>query len=125
MKSILSILLFSTAVSAETVTHVHCEYSFMNVPLSSSELDVMPDGTPDSFANVTMSGQAGKFTTTPETLAADELVHVWLSKEQPDTHIEMITFKEAKDGIQSKMINHDIPIGQEMSGPCTITSIDR
>lgn len=66
-----------------------------------------------------------KYTVTPDVLQAEELVHVWISKEQPDGAIEMITYKEPqKDGTQGKMINHNVPLGQEMSGPCTVTKLN-
>ena len=52
-------------------------------------------------------------------------MHVWISKEQPDGAIEMITYKVPQaDGTQGKLINKNVPFGQEMSGPCTLTPFE-
>jgi hypothetical protein len=124
MKLLLFAGLFAVAAQAEPVTKIVCDYSFMGTALAKSELNLDADGTPSSSILVSMGPGTpmAKYTLTPDARADDELVHAWISKEIPKGEIEIITWKAPKaDGSQGKLINHNAPMGQEMSGPCTIT----
>lgn len=118
MKWVLSLLLLAPA-SLWANTLVHCDYVFMNVPMSSVEIMVYDDGEPASSVQVTMQGSTHKETATPEVRAADEFVHVWISKEKPENTIEMVVYNTKRTEGQSKIVNHQMPIAKEIWGECT------
>jgi hypothetical protein len=96
-----------------------CDYAFMGMPTTSVEVYINADGTPASSVQVTVQGRSHKESATPEVVAADEDVHLWISKESAENSIEMVIYKEAKAEGLSKLVNHHVPIGQEMWGNCT------
>lgn len=101
---------------------IKCDYSFMNVPFSTVELEVLPDGKIGGFARITHQGQSHFETFTEVNKAEEETVHGWIAMESSENSIELVIFKEAKPQGRSRMTNHHIPFGKEMWGPCTFPS---
>ncbi len=115
----LLLLLFALPAFASDEVLVQCDYAFMGVPTSKVQFSVYK-GELGSSVSVTMpNGATHKETLTPEKLGADEFMHGWISKENPQNTIEIIVYQEAKSQGQSVLINHNVPIGKEMWGTCT------
>ncbi|MBX3020606.1 MAG: hypothetical protein KF799_02925 [Bdellovibrionales bacterium] len=109
---------------AQTNTRYTCQYAYMGMSAARVELLVYADGEPAASALISIgnSRDAHKESVTPEARGEDELVHVWISKEKPDNAVEMIVYQNRKSNGGSVIINHNIPIGKEIWGDCTVTS---
>ena len=112
-------LLYSLNPAAAEMTDIACDYKFMGVDMARVEVAVDENGRPDSSVQVTMQGRSHKETATPEVLAADEFLHLWISKENPENTIEMVIYKARRAEGRSKLVNHNVPIGKEVWGECS------
>lgn len=119
MKTIIALLFLSVSAWAdEGELTITCNYKYLGYPASSVTVVAYPDGSLSSSALVDMQGRTHKETLTAEALGDGEFVHAWLSKESADNSIELIIYSTAQVEGQSKLINHHVPIGQELWGNC-------
>lgn len=100
---------------------IQCNYSFMGYPTTNVTVTMSQDGHFDRTASIDMQGRIHQESLTVETAASDELLHGWISKEMPDRAVEMIIYKNRQQNGDSRLINHNVPAGQEMWGTCTQT----
>lgn len=119
MTTLIALLFTSFYATADTT--LNCSYAYMNVPMTDIELLIYADGEPASSVQVTMGPgtPTHKESVTPEVRAADEFVHLWISKEKPENAIEMIVYTSKKSEGQSVIINHQVPLGSHVWGNCT------
>jgi hypothetical protein len=113
---IISILPFSARAS----TQISCNYTYQSFPFASVALSLASDGTPVSPAHVTEQGVTHTESVTPDIVASGEVAHVWLSKEVAANAVEMIVYAQATANGQSELINHNVPMGQDVWGTCSI-----
>jgi hypothetical protein len=109
------------AHEAQSVKTMKCSYAFMSAPMAEVELGFKTDGTPESSAHITMHGQSHYESVTAEAPATNELIHVWISKENPENKIEMIVYQTRGPQGQSKLVNAKMPMGKEIWGDCVFT----
>ena len=116
--------LFSLVSSAQAEPNwaIHCDYSYDQMPTSSVELSLLPDGHFGNSARISMQGQIHFESFTEEAAAAGERVHGWLSKESQDNQIEVVVYLQPTAQGQSKMTNHHVPFAQDMWGTCKFTA---
>ena len=108
---------FSVSAQAQFQT-MSCDYQFMGAPVVSIELGLDAANFPDSSAKIIRAGQAHFETVSYEKPAANELVHVWISRDVPQGSVEMIVFKEVQREGRSKLFNPHVPMGNTMWGDC-------
>jgi hypothetical protein len=116
----LSLLLLFVSQPAHADYHwtIRCEYFFAQVPMSTVEFSVEPDGRFSPAARITMQGRTHLESFTQEENGPGERVHGWLSKENQNA-LELMIYEDGK----SKVVNHDVPIGKEMWGSCAFPSL--
>lgn len=119
MISILVTWLILPVARAETT--ITCNYTIMSAPFASVELGLYDDGTPFPSAQISVGPgtKPHKESVTPEPLGPNELVHAWISKENPRNAVELIIYIEKQVQGQSKMINPNLPFGKEVWGECS------
>ena len=105
-------------------TLITCNYNYSAMPAGTVQLKLMADGTPVSPAQFALSGNSfSPQSVTPITpLAAGEMVHVWLDHEDPTNQVEMIVYTQPQASGQSELINHNVPMGQDVWGTCSMTA---
>lgn len=116
--NLLTLLFFPVFAFGDDI-HVKCDYAYMGFPTSSLEFTIFNGSKLSSSVTVTMQGSSHKETLTPEQTAAGEYVHGWISKENPQNTVELIVYEVPQKDGQSKLINHNVPIAQEMWGTCS------
>jgi hypothetical protein len=116
----LSTLLFM-ASAAHADVNLSCTYMFYGTPTASVAVSIDDNGVPGSSAMISMGPgtQPHKESLTPEALGDNEYMHAWLSKESAENSVEMIVYKEKQAQGNSVLINHHVPLAQEMWGDCT------
>lgn len=124
MKFSLSLLTLVAAFSvvpafAADDVHVKCDYAYMGFPTSTVEVTLFSGSKLSSSVTVTMQGSSHKESLTEEVKADGEYLHGWISKENPQNTIELIVYKVPQADGQSKLVNHNVPIAQDMWGTCT------
>lgn len=97
----------------------HCDYKYMGVDFTVVDLMIYENGEPASSADVQMYGRTTKVPVTREVKAEGEDIHVWLDKDRPGNEVEMIVYKDRQPEGDSKLTNHNVPIGQDVWGECT------
>lgn len=100
---------------------IQCNYSFMGYPTTNVSVIMRGDGLFDRMATIDMQGRLHQESLTVEQAASDELLHGWISKEFPDRAVEIFIYKTKQQSGDSRLINHNVPAGQEMWGTCTQT----
>lgn len=110
-------LLAALPAQADPRWNFSCDYSFMGMPTASVALESLPGGGFGEAARVTIQGRAHLESFTEAERAPDELLHGWLSH-GTQNELELVVYREAKAGGQSKLVNHHIPYGKEMWGNC-------
>jgi hypothetical protein len=117
----LTLLLSPLAFASATGTNwnIRCDYVFYQVPFSTVELAALPDGHFVPGARISMQGASHFESYTEEMPSANERVHGWISKESPDNRIELVIYKDPQPEGQTKIVNHQMPIGQDVWGTCT------
>jgi hypothetical protein len=98
--------------------NLKCDYVFYQVPFSTVELEVHPDGTLAPAARITMQGASHLESFTAEAPAAGEKLHGWISKESEQNKIELVIYAERTSQGDSKITNHQMPMGQDVWGSC-------
>ena len=111
--------LISTFWSLGANAQIRCEYKYYGVLFSTVIVKTRADG---SFVEtIEVIDQAGNSHSEPLTVIApnqNEKFHFWISKDFPDRAIEMIVLKDDTNDGNSKLINHNMPIGKEIWGIC-------
>lgn len=124
MKSALRLLLlagmvtpgFAGATQQEEYT---CSYQIYGAPFAEVTLTVI-DGVPQDRAKIVFQGRQNEESVTPVDVAPGEKFHVWLSKENPDNSLELFIFSAPQVKGDSKLVNHHMPVLNEMWGPCQV-----
>jgi hypothetical protein len=111
----------ATSAHADGSRALVCSYSYSVMQLAEVAFSVHPDGTIDNRAKITMSGQAHYEVLTQVPAQPGEWIHAWLSKNDPKNSIELVVTSGAAPN-PSKIINHNVPFGQEMDGSCAVQS---
>jgi len=105
------------------IAAMKCSYAFMGAPMAEVELGLKADGSPESSAHITMHGKSHFESVTPEKLGPDELVHAWISKENPENTIEMVVYRTRSPKGQSKLVNAKMPMAKEVWGDCAFKGL--
>jgi hypothetical protein len=113
-------LLIALLPAAAHAGVIDCSYQFMGAPFARIQLGISADGAPDDYVTSIVQGHGHRESFTLSEAAADELLHGWISKESNENSIEMIVFRVPRREGQSKIVNHHVPMGQEMWGSCSL-----
>lgn len=115
---LLGMLLFGAQSQGAPVTLV-CDYQFTGVSMGTVKLELI-DGLPSEIADVALFfAPSRQMPVTVNEAQQDQELNLSLSKDDPNNHIDMIVFKFSPgEAIQSKLVNHSVPIGKELLGTC-------
>jgi hypothetical protein len=100
-----------------------CAYKFFGVDFAQVKVTLLASGKVEAAAVVTNQGRSHEETTTAETAAPGESLHLWLSKENPQNAVELITYAMPQANGDSVLINHNVPFGQEVWGQCSVITV--
>lgn len=114
----IGILLVLLAVHVANAKSISCRYEFMNVEVSTVRYDFDANGTVAGDVTVSAQGQGHTESFTSQAPGADEFLHGWISKENPKNAIEAIIYREPKSQGLSVLINHNVPVGQQIWAQC-------
>lgn len=111
---------FYMTILIQSILTISCSYSIYGAPYATVAFSIYEDGRLDNSAQITMTGGVShKETLTADPEKAGEFVHAWISKESPQNQIELVIYNTPQPQGRSKIVNHQVPIGQEMWGECT------
>jgi hypothetical protein len=118
MLTLLMLLAAPQPAAAAPNWTIHCDYAFMGAPMSSVDLETLPDGRFGPAARISIQGATHLESYSEEAPAPGELAHGWISKESPENRIELVIYREPTPQGRSKLVNHQVPFGQEVWGGC-------
>lgn len=95
-------------------TLMSCTYSYYGAPFATIEIQRSSEGVFDSQAKITQVGRSHYETFELTEKQPGEFIHAWISNNTPNA-FEMIVYE---DQIRSKIINPQLPFGNEMDGVC-------
>jgi hypothetical protein len=95
-----------------------CSYNSYGVPFAEVTLKRLADGGFADSAKISIQGQTHHESFTVDRLEPGEVIHGWLSLENPENTLELIVYSESQKQGNSKMINSRAPVGKEMWGTC-------
>ena len=98
---------------------ITCDYAYMTMPTSSITLEVLPDGHIGDSVLIKMPGGATHRESFTEVEKAEgEMLHGWLSKENPENEIELVIYKETQPKGRSRITNNKMPFEKDIWGNC-------
>jgi len=105
-------LLFTAALA------ITCNYAIEQAPFVTVSFNDN-NGQLDPQALINSFGQTHRESLTAVEAAPEEMIHAWISKENPQNAIELIIYKTAQPDGRSKMINPQMPDpGKVIWGDC-------